>query len=301
MYFDMQVVDVMIPARPRPIGDFTVDRVLPSAVRRMVGPFAFLDHFGPIQLGAGLGMDVRPHPHIGLATVTVLFDGEILHRDSLGSSQIIRAGAVNWMSAGRGIVHSERSPQSARDAGPHLHGLQIWVALPAEQEDGAPSFSHHAKESLPVLEDRGVTMTLLAGSAFGTAAPVPVASPQFLVDVHLAAGSSIQLPSDHDERAVYVVHGTARVGDSTIGARTLAVARAGAEAVVSAEEPAHVVLLGGASLGPRFVWWNFVSSTPERIEEAARAWKERRFPVVPGDEVEFIPLHDVPRLRSPAA
>jgi len=297
----MDVVDVTIRARPRPIGDFMVDRVLPSAVRRMVGPFAFLDHFGPLTLPSGAGMDVRPHPHIGLATVTVLFSGEILHRDSLGSRQVIREGAVNWMSAGRGIVHSERSTEGARAAGPHMHGLQIWVALPDAQEDDAPSFSHHAAESLPAFDDGGVRTKVLAGSAYGVTASVPVASPQFLVDVHLEPGAAVPLPSDHDERAVYVVDGAVRCGGAAIEARTMAVVRPRVDAFVEAEEPAHVVLLGGASLGPRYVWWNFVSSTPDRIEEAARAWKERRFPVVPGDEIEFVPLNDVPRLRPSAA
>lgn len=296
----MDVIEVKIPARSRSLGDFEVDRVLPSAVRRMVGPFTFLDHFGPVTMPAGTGMDVRPHPHIGLATVSVLFAGEILHRDSLGSKQVIGAGAMNWMTAGRGIVHSERSTTSARAEGSATHGLQIWVALPADREDDEPSFSHHPAESLPRMDDRGVRMKVLAGSAYGETATVPVASPQFLVDVHLDAGTTVELPSEHEERGVYVVDGSVACGGTTIGARTLGVARPRVPAILVAAEPAHVVLLGGDSLGPRLIWWNFVSSTAERIEEAARAWKERRFPVVPGDEVEFVPLHDIPHFGRPA-
>lgn len=294
----MDLIEVKIPGRKRSIGAAEVDRVLPSAVRRMVGPFAFLDHFGPLALPAGTGFDVRPHPHIGLATATVLFEGEILHRDSLGSAQVIEAGAVNWMTAGKGIVHSERSTQAARARGQTMHGLQLWVALPGDREDGAPDFSHHPPASLPAIEDRGVRIHLLAGTAFGMTSPVPVASPQLLVDVHLAAGAELGLPPDHEERGVYVVSGAVSCGGVDVAPRTLAVVRSGAPAVVRADDAAHFVLLGGAPLGPRFIWWNFVHSRAERIEEAAREWTERRFPVVPGDEVEFIPLSDVPRLRQ---
>lgn len=294
----MDAIEITIPARSRSIGDFEVDRVLPSAARRMVGPFAFLDHFGPVSLPAGSGMDVRPHPHIGLATVTVLYAGEILHRDSIGSEQVIRAGAVNWMTAGRGIVHSERSTEAARAAGPHMHGLQIWVALPAEREEDDPSFSHHPEASLPALDERGVRMKVLAGSAYGSTAPVPVASPQFLVDVFLDPGARLELPSEHEERAIYVVEGGVSCAGTPIGSRTMAVVRPHARVTLEAAHPAHVVLLGGESLGPRFIWWNFVASRADRIEEAARAWKERRFPIVPGDELEFVPLTERPHFRS---
>jgi redox-sensitive bicupin YhaK (pirin superfamily) len=294
-------IELEIAARTRSIGDFDVGRVLPAPARRMVGPFVFFDHMGPAELAPGRGLDVRPHPHIHLATVTYLFEGEILHRDSVGSEQVIRPGAINWMTAGRGIVHSERSPAEARPSGPHVHGLQLWVALPTASEDVAPSFAHHPAATLPELEDRGTRARVLAGTAYGIASPLEVASPLFYVEAELATGARIEVPREHEERAIYVVHGRVRCGDATIGARTMAVLRPTAPAVLEALEPTRLAMIGGAPLdGPRYIWWNFVSSSKERIEHAARDWREARFPKVPGDEVEFIPLAEEPRFPSGA-
>lgn len=293
-------VELEISARPRSIGDFDVGRVLPAPARRMVGPFVFFDHMGPAELAPGAGLDVRPHPHVCLATVTYLFEGEILHRDSLGSAQVIRPGAINWMTAGRGIVHSERTPQEARPGGPHLHGLQLWVALPNEREESEPSFSHHPADTLPELDGRGMRGRLLAGSAYGLSAPVPVASPLFYVEATLEPGARIEVPREHEERAVYVVHGEARCGGAVIGARTMAVLRRGAPLVLEASAPTRLVMVGGAPIGPRYIFWNFVASTKERIEQAASDWKAGRFPKVPGDELEHIPLNDEPRFPRTA-
>lgn len=288
-------IELDIAARPRSIGDFEVGRVLPAPARRMVGPFVFFDHMGPAELAPGAGLDVRPHPHVHLATVTYLFEGEILHRDSVGSAQIIRPGAINWMTAGRGIVHSERSPAELRPQGPRVHGLQLWVALPDGHEDVEPSFSHHPAESLPSAHDAGVRLRVLAGSAYGLRAPVPTFSPLFYVEAQLAAGARLEVPREHEERGVYVVRGDVHVGGAAIAPRTMAVLRRGASVTVEARTEARIAMVGGAPIGQRFIWWNFVGSTEERIQEAARAWKEARFPKVPGDEVEFIPLNDEPR------
>jgi redox-sensitive bicupin YhaK (pirin superfamily) len=292
-------IDLILEAKPRVIDGFSVGRALPSAARRSVGPFVFVDHMGPAQLGAGHGLDVRPHPHINLATVTYLFDGEILHRDSLGNAQVISPGAINWMTAGRGIVHSERSPDAARIDGARMHGLQLWVALPTRAEESEPSFSHHPRSTLPELSDGGVRMRVLAGSAYGAASPVPVSSPLFYVDVELAAGARLPLPSEHEERAAYVVTGDVTCGQSSLAPRTLAVLVPGKGAELYAREPSRVMLVGGAPLdGPRYMFWNFVSSSKERIEQAARDWKAGKFPLVPGDEKEHIPLDLEPHFAS---
>jgi redox-sensitive bicupin YhaK (pirin superfamily) len=292
------VVAQRIEARPRSIGAFEVGRVLPAATRRMVGPFVFLDHMGPVSLPAGTGMDVRPHPHVALSTVTWLLEGEVFHRDSVGSAQVIRPGAVNWMTAGRGIVHSERSPDDQRAAGPRVHGLQLWVALPTDQEDAPPSFSHHPADSLPTFDDgQGTRGTLLAGTAFGLASPVPTHSPLVYLEATLRPGARLEVPRDHEERGVYVLDGEVTVGLDRLGARTLGVIAPGAPATLVATAPTRLVVIGGAPIGERYIWWNFVGSTPERIEDAARDWKAGRFPAVPGDEDEFIPLEDEPRLR----
>jgi redox-sensitive bicupin YhaK (pirin superfamily) len=287
-------IEVEIAARPRRLDSFEVGRVLPAQARRMVGPFAFFDHMGPAELDPGDGMDVRPHPHIGLATVTYLFEGEILHRDSLGSEQPIRPGAINWMTAGRGIVHSERTPAEARTLGPRLHGLQLWVALPQAHEEAEPAFSHHPAATIPELRDAGVRARVLAGAAYGVTAPVPVSSPLFYVEAHLEAGARLELPR-YQERAAYVISGELRSGGRTVGPRVLAVLRGG-EAALEATVATHVVLIGGEPLdGPRYIWWNFVSSSQERIVAAAHDWKAERFPTVPGDELERIPLTDEPK------
>ena len=288
----------VITPRPSDLGDgFVVHRALPSAVRRAVGPFVFLDQFGPVQLAPGTGMDVRPHPHIGLATVSYLFEGTILHRDSLGSVVPIRPGEVNWMTAGRGIVHSERSPDELRADGPRLWGLQFWVALPLELEQCPPAFAHHGAEAIPRVTRPGARLSVVLGKAFDAESPVALTSPMFLVDVRLDAGATIELDVDDAERAAYVLAGEVRANDAEAGTAKehLIVFDAGEPARLTAgAEPAHVVFLGGPPLdAPRFLWWNFVSSQRDLILEAQAAWSEQRFPKVPG-ETEFIPLPSRP-------
>jgi redox-sensitive bicupin YhaK (pirin superfamily) len=293
---DQPTIEVEITGRSRDIGSFSVARVLPAPARRMVGPFVFFDHMVATTLAPGTGMDVRPHPHINLATVTYLFEGEIFHRDSVGSALAIRPGAINWMTAGRGIVHSERTPAEARVAGSTMHGLQLWVAMPRAAEEVEPGFSHHPAETLPELEDNGVCARVLAGSAYGVNAPVPVASPLCYVDVQLDPGKRIEVPREHEERAIYVVAGAVRCGTAVVPASTMAVLRPHVPTVLEATMPTRLVMIGGAPLdGPRYIWWNFVSSSKERIEQAARDWQAGRFPKVPGDDQEFIPLADLPR------
>lgn len=281
-----------IDARTRDLADgFTVRRLLPSLARRMVGPFIFFDHMGPARLAPGQGLDIRPHPHVNLATVTYLFDGELLHRDSLGSEQLITPGAVNWMTAGRGIVHSERSPATARKAGPRLHGLQLWVALPTALEEVEPSFRHHPERTIPSIELGRARVRVVAGSAFGVTSPVEVLSELFYVDADLAPGAELDVPHGHAGRAAYVVEGSIACDGQVFGAGTMIVFREGVAARVAAVGQARAMLLGGAPLdGERHIWWNFVSSSRERIEEAKRAWKERRFAPIPGDADEFVPL-----------
>ncbi len=285
-------VELDIEARTRDLGNgFTVRRLLPSAARRMVGPFIFFDHMGPVQLASGQGLDVRPHPHINLATVTYLFDGEILHRDSLGSEQPIRPGAVNWMTAGRGVVHSERSPAVVRKTGARVHGLQLWVALPKSAEEVEPSFRHHGAGDIPAVERKGARLRIVAGSAFGVTSPVPVLSPLFYVEAQLDRGAELALPDGFSGRAAYVVEGSIACEGQTHGTSAMLVFRNGAAASLTALEPARVMLLGGEPLdGERYIEWNFVSSSKERIERAKDDWRSGRFPRVPGDDVEFIPL-----------
>jgi redox-sensitive bicupin YhaK (pirin superfamily) len=257
----------------------------------MVGPFIFLDHFGPAVLTPPRALDVRPHPHIGLATVTYLLEGEVLHRDSLGSAQAIRPGAVNWMTAGRGIVHSERTPAGLRAAPSRLHGLQLWVALPRAHEEAEPSFRHHPADTLPTLREDGVRIRLLAGRAFGARAPVEALSPLFLVEASVPDGAAVPLPGDSPDRGVYVVEGALTAGAARLEAGRLGVLRAGASPRLLAAGPSRVLLLGGEPLDERrHAWWNFVSSSRERIEEAKAAWAAGRFPKVPGDEAERTPL-----------
>lgn len=280
-----------LEGKPRDLGGFTVRRVLPAIARRLVGPFIFFDHMGPADLAPGVGMDVRPHPHIGLATVTYLFDGEITHRDSLGSHQVIRPGDINWMTAGRGIVHSERTGPERRRLGSRVEGLQLWVALPLTHEETEPAFDHHPAATLPVLERDGVRLRVLAGSAYGATSPVRTLSPLFYVDGVMPAGTTLPVPNDHEERAAYVVEGAIRCGDTQATTGHMLVFTPGVEAALHAESSARVALVGGAPLeGKRHIDWNFVSSSKERLERARRDWKEGRFPKVPGDELEFIPL-----------
>jgi redox-sensitive bicupin YhaK (pirin superfamily) len=284
-------IETVLEARPRDIGGLMVGRVLPSSSRRLVGPFIFFDHMGPAVFSPGQAIDVRPHPHINLATVTYLFEGEIVHRDSLGSHQPIRPGAINWMTAGRGIVHSERTSPELRRSGSRLHGIQLWVALPTAHEEVEPYFSHHPAATLPVVEERGMKLRVLLGSAYGAESPVRTLSPLFYVEVEIGAGQELPLPRGHEERAAYVVEGAIGCGAEVARAGTMWVFARSAEAVLRSETGARVMLLGGAPLdGPRHIWWNYVSSSKERIEQAKRDWKEGRFPKVPGDDVEFIPL-----------
>ncbi len=280
----------VIDPRSRDLGGFEVRRILPIAKQRMVGPFVFYDHLGPAVFPAGKGIDVRPHPHIGLATVTYLFEGELMHRDSLGFAQQIRPGDVNWMTAGRGIVHSERSSPEARDRDLTLHAIQSWVALPRAHEETEPSFHHHGAETLPSLEIDGVRLRLIAGSAYGVTSPVKVFSPTFYLAAEMPAGASLILPSEHEERAVHLAAGAVSVEGQSLKVGQMAVFAAGAEITLRAEAESRVMLLGGAAMdGERHIWWNFVSSSKDRIEQAKADWKDGRFDAVPG-ETEFIPL-----------
>jgi redox-sensitive bicupin YhaK (pirin superfamily) len=283
-------LETVIAPRSRDLGGFDVRRVLPSARRRSVGPFVFWDQMGPATFVAGRGVDVRPHPHVGLATITYLFAGEILHRDSLGSAQVIRPGEVNWMTAGRGIVHSERTPPERRRTAAPLFGIQAWVALPRADEECEPGFSHHGSADLPVVEGKGTRVRVLVGSLYGARAAVPARSPTFYADATLDAGASLVLPAEYEERGVHVAEGELAVGSDAFGPGQMLVFRAGDEVPLTARVRTRVLLLGGAPLdGPRQVWWNFVSSSPERIEQAKADWKAGRFAAVPG-ETEFIPL-----------
>lgn len=286
------MIETRIVPRVRDLGDgFQVRRALPDAKRRSVGPFVFFDQMGPTTLAPGTGLDVRPHPHIGLATVTYLFEGEILHRDSLGTVQAIRPGQVNWMTAGRGIVHSERTPPHLRGQEKRLFGLQTWLALPAASEEGEPAFSHHGV--LPLVEEGGVSMRVILGDLLGVSSPAPTHSPTFYAEVTVAAGRRFAIPAKHEERGVHAVEGEATVAGEPLAAGELVVLQAGAEVFVEAREaPARVMIFGGAPPdGPRFVWWNFVSSRRDRIMQAAEDWRQGRFPGVPG-ETESIPLPD---------
>ncbi|RTL53820.1 MAG: pirin family protein [Bradyrhizobiaceae bacterium] len=284
-------LELDIVPRTRDLGDgFQVRRALPHGKRQMVGPFIFFDHFGPVQFIAGKGMDVRPHPHIGLATVTYLFDGAIMHRDSEGNVQEIQPGAMNLMTAGRGIAHSERTPDVQRANGQSMLGLQSWIALPAAREEIAPSFQHYGAASLPTIEDTGLKVRVIAGSAFGATSPVEMVSPWFYAEINLDAGMSAPLDPDHEERAVYIVEGEIDVaGDKFQGPRLL-IFRPGDRITIKAITPVRMMFLGGTALeGPRYIWWNFVSSSRERIEQAKDDWKSGRFAHVP-NEHEFIPL-----------
>jgi redox-sensitive bicupin YhaK (pirin superfamily) len=283
-------IERVIVPRTSDLGGFFVRRALPSSQRRMVGPFVFFDHMGPAEFRAGQGIDVRPHPHIGLATVTYLFAGEIMHRDSLGSVAAIRPGAVNWMSAGRGIAHSERTAPDHRVAGEPLHGLQCWVALPAAAEEGAPAFMHHDAGELPVETGEGKTVRVVAGRFLGMTSPVATGWETLMAEATLVAGASLPLDADTEERALYIVSGEVEIAGDRFEAGRLLVFRPGDRITVTAATPARVAVVGGAAMdGPRHIWWNFVSSRKERIEQAKADWKAGRFEAVPG-EAEFIPL-----------
>jgi redox-sensitive bicupin YhaK (pirin superfamily) len=282
-------IERIIAPRLRRVGASGVDRLLPFHARRMVGPFIFADLIGPEELAPGIGSDVPPHPHVGLATVTYLFDGSMVHRDSTGAVQRIDPGGVNWMTAGAGVVHSERSPDDARVAVSPLAGLQTWVALPDEHEEAAPSFEHAGAGELPAVSDGGVTIRLLVGTGYGAASPVRGASPLFHADVTIAAGGRLALPPEHAERAVLVVDGDVEVDGVAVAPRHLAVVEPG-DAVASSSTGARVMTFGGAPVGPRHIWWNFVSSSQDRIEAAKADWAAHRFPEIPTDHAERVEL-----------
>lgn len=286
-------LDLIIVPRVRDLGDgFFVRRALPHDKRQLVGPFIFFDQMGPVQFMAGQGMDVRPHPHIGLATVTYLFDGRVMHRDSEGNALEITPGAMNLMTAGRGIAHSERTPAGARLGSEGMYGIQSWIALPQVHEETLPSFQHFDAASLPAIDDKGVTARVIAGSAFGKTSPVGMLSEWLYVDVALAAGASAPLDPDQEERAIYVVEGEVDIAGEIFQGPRLLVFRPGDRITVRANSVARLMFLGGAALeGPRYIWWNFVSSRKERIEQAKEDWRSGRFAPVPG-ETEFIPLPD---------
>ena len=280
----------LIEPRIHDLGGFNVARVLPHRLARHIGPFVFFDHIGPARFAGGQGIDVRPHPHIGLATVTYLFDGALEHRDNLGSVQTIRPGDVNWMTAGRGIAHSERTPAAERAAGHAMHGIQTWVALPQHAEEVAPSFHHHPARDLPQIDRDGVRLRLIDGTAFGERSPVTTFSDMFYLAAEFSAGSTMPLPPEHVERAVYSTDADLRIGDTEVPASRLAVLPPGENVEIRANAATRVLLLGGAPLdGERHLWWNFVSSSRERIERAKAEWKSGRFAQVAG-ETEFIPL-----------
>jgi len=283
--------NVIIPQR-RDFGGFEVQRALPTGECKAVGPFVFFDQFGPLKLIQGRSLEVRPHPHIGLATITYLFAGAIMHRDSLGTVQPIRPGEVNWMTAGRGIVHSERASDAGNPPGAELFGIQTWVALPRAKEEMDPAFAHHSCQELPEIEGEGIWGRVVLGNVFNRRSPVVTVGDPVYVDCRLDAGAGISLPVAVEERCVFVVSGHLELGARRLQSGTLAVLTPGRDVVVKADVPARVILCGGPRLdGPRHVWWNFVSSSKDRIEVAKSDWREGRFPAVPGDH-ELIPLPD---------
>jgi hypothetical protein len=281
------------------LGDFKVNRTLPARERTMVGPFIFVDEFGPARLPAGQGMDVRPHPHINLATVTYLFEGAIEHRDSIGSHQVIEPGAINLMTAGSGIVHSERSPQALRPEGPSLYGMQTWLALPDGREEIAPAFDHVPADALPLIEDDGVSARVLMGTLWGATAATPCHSPTIYADVQLGLGGRIPIDSEADERAVMLVGGAAELDGRSLDPFALYLLRPGHEARLSSASGARLMLMGGQAFTTRrYVFWNFVSSSRDRINQAKEDWKALRFGLIPGDDQEYIPLPEKPMTVS---
>ncbi|WBL32207.1 pirin family protein [Sinirhodobacter sp. HNIBRBA609] len=292
----VDAIETVIVPRARDLGGFEVRRALPSAKRQMVGPFIFFDQFGPVEFLSGQGIDVRPHPHIGLATVTYLLAGRLHHRDSLGSDQWITPGAVNWMSAGHGITHSERTDGPVRESGQTLSGVQIWVALPQELDDGLPSFDHVPSAEQPLLEAEGKKVRLVLGDAWGARTPLDLPSEMFMADAALEPRAALPLPDNHEDRAVYVLSGVVEVAGQRFESGRLLIFRPGDQVALRAGEAgARILLLGGATLeGPRYIWWNFVASSKDRIEAAKEAWRagdwtHGRFQLPPGDDAEFIP------------
>ncbi|HEY4030478.1 MAG TPA: pirin family protein [Caulobacteraceae bacterium] len=288
------MIELVIESHRKDLGGFEVGRVLPFAKKRMVGPFVFLDHIGPAQFASGQGIDVRPHPHIGLSTVTYLFDGQIFHQDSLGYEQAIRPGEVNWMTAGKGIVHSERTELPLRQSGQAMHGMQAWVALPVENEEDDPAFFHHGPEDLPTYEYGGLWGRLIAGSAFGASANVKTHSPMFYVHWEMQPGVTGGLPSEHKERAAFVARGKVDVEGQEFGQGQMIVFTPKSDPRITALQASTLILLGGEPLGQRFIWWNLVSHSMDRIEQAKADWKAGRFRLPPHDNQEFIPLPETP-------
>lgn len=295
----VDAIETLIIPRARDLGGFEVRRALPAPKRQMVGPFIFFDQAGPAEFLTGQGVDVRPHPHIGLGTVTYLYRGDFHHRDSTGADQIIRPGEVNWMVAGRGVSHSERTPAVARTGPNSLFGIQTWLALPDSHEDMAPTFEHHGKEALPVIEDRGVSVRLILGNAYGEKAPATMFSETFYADVALDAGSRLPMPDDHEDRGIYIVEGSISIAGQEYEASQMMVFRPGDRITVAAGgRGARLLILGGATFpGPRYIWWNFVASSRERIEEAKAEWRTEnwgagRFDLPVNDRDEHIPLPD---------
>lgn len=295
----LDAIETLIVPRSRDLGGFEVRRALPAPKRQMVGPFIFFDQAGPAELLTGQGVDVRPHPHIGLGTVTYLFQGDFHHRDSTGADQIIRPGALNWMVAGRGVTHSERTSAATRSGPNSLFGIQTWLALPDSHEDVTPSFEHHGKETLPVIEDRGVSVRLILGNVYGKAAPAKMLSETFYADVKLEPGSRLPMPDDHEDRGIYIVEGTISVAGQEFEASQMMVFRPGDRITVAAGDwGARLMILGGATFnGPRYIWWNFVASSQERIELAKAEWRAAnwgngRFDLPVDDRNEHIPLPD---------
>jgi hypothetical protein len=295
---DNPIIETIMPVT-HDLGDFKVRRALPTRERTMVGPFIFVDEFGPARLDPGQGMDVRPHPHINLATVTYLFDGAIEHRDSVGSRKVIEPGAINLMTAGRGIVHSERSPSASRAEGPVFYGMQTWLALPDGREDIDPAFDHVPGTGLPLIEAGGASARVLMGTLWGASAATLCHSPTIYADIRLSAGSSIPIDAEADERAIMIVEGEAELDREPLDLFALYVLRPGHAASLSSSSGARAMLMGGGAFAtPRHVFWNFVSSSRERINQAKEDWKAMRFPLIPGDDEEFIPLPDKPKTVS---
>lgn len=290
MTLDDLIIQTITPTT-HDLGDFKVHRSLPVKGRTMVGPFIFFDQAGPARFGIGEGIDVRPHPHINLATVTYMFDGAFYHRDSLGTEQLIEEGAVNLMTAGRGIVHSERSPQAERDNESALFAIQTWLALPEAVEEADPAFEHVSRDRLPVVEDKGARARIIMGTLWGKTAPVTTYAQTLYADIKLEAGGAIPIDASADERAIYVAQGDATLDGMTLAPETLYVMRPGTHATLKSANGARIMLCGGeAFTSPRHVWWNFVSSRPDRLMQAREDWEAMRFPLIPGDDQEFIPI-----------
>ncbi|OAI45413.1 pirin [Rhizomicrobium sp. SCGC AG-212-E05] len=286
---------IPITGKAHDLGDgFFVTRLLPQIARRSIGPFVFFDYFGPVTFAPGKGIDVRPHPHIGLATITYLFDGSQMHRDTIGSVQEIKPGDVNWMTAGRGIAHSERTGDDVRAAGHRMHGIQSWIGLPQADEEAPPHFQHFGVADLPEREEKGVTLRLIAGEAFGLKSPVKTFAPIFYADARFEAGGALHYGAEHEERALLIIEGEVHIGNEEPelhGPGAMLALEPGEEVTLYTDAPARVMLLGGAALdGPRHIWWNFVSSSKDRIERAKQEWKDGKFGLIPGDDQEFIPL-----------